>query len=335
MEITLNHGSGGRISHQLISGLFLKYFNNEILSQLTDSAVLSIQESLLAFTTDSYVIDPIFFPGGNIGKLAICGTVNDLSVSGAVPKYLSVAVVLEEGFSLEELESIIQSMSEEAQKAGVTIVTGDTKVVPRGKGDKIFITTTGIGFIQPEFAEISTARRLQPGDKIIVNGTLGDHAIAILAAREALHFETPLMSDCAALNHLIQAILQVCPEISFMRDITRGGLSTVANELSDKAKLGLNIDESKIPIHESTMGICEIFGFDPLFLANEGKILVTAPAHKADEVVATMRKYPEGKNAAIIGEVVTEHPGQVVLQTITGGKRLLEMPAGVQLPRIC
>ncbi|MGC8803852.1 MAG: hydrogenase expression/formation protein HypE, partial [Bacteroidales bacterium] len=266
MEVTLNHGSGGRISHQLISGMFLKYFNNPILSQLTDSAVLPSTQNLLAFTTDSYVIDPIFFPGGNIGKLAICGTINDLSVSGAIPQYLSVAVILEEGFSLEDLESIIQSMSDEAQKAGIRIVTGDTKVVPKGKGDKIFINTTGIGLLNPQFAEISMASKVKPGDKLIVNGTLGDHAIAILSAREAMHFETPVQSDCATLNHLIQAVLKICPEISFMRDITRGGLATVVNELSDKIQLGIRIIESKIPIHESTMGICEIFGFDPLFL---------------------------------------------------------------------
>jgi len=335
MEITLNHGSGGRISHQLISGMFLKYFDNPILSHLTDSAILPSVGSSIAFTTDSYVIDPIFFPGGNIGKLAVCGTINDLSVSGAIPQHLSAAVILEEGFSLNELEIIIQSMSEEARKAGVTIVTGDTKVVPKGKGDKIFITTSGIGILKPEFSDISLGRRVRPGDKIIVNGTLGDHAIAILAAREALHFETPLLSDCAALNHLIQAILNICPEISFMRDITRGGLATVANELSQKIQLGIALDESQIPIHESTLGICEIFGFDPLFLANEGKLLITAPAHKAEEIIQTMQTFPEGHNAAIIGEVVDEHPGQVVLQTITGGKRLIEMPAGVQLPRIC
>ncbi|MGC8823338.1 MAG: hydrogenase expression/formation protein HypE [Bacteroidales bacterium] len=335
MEVTLNHGSGGRISHQLISGMFLKYFNNPILSQLTDSAVLPSTQNLLAFTTDSYVIDPIFFPGGNIGKLAICGTINDLSVSGAIPQYLSVAVILEEGFSLEDLESIIQSMSDEAQKAGIRIVTGDTKVVPKGKGDKIFINTTGIGLLNPQFAEISMASKVKPGDKLIVNGTLGDHAIAILSAREALHFETPVQSDCATLNHLIQAVLKICPEISFMRDITRGGLATVVNELSDKIQLGIRIIESKIPIHESTMGICEIFGFDPLFLANEGKILVVAPPQMADEIVEVMHTFPEGQQASIIGEVVSEHPGQVVLQTVTGGKRLLEMPAGVQLPRIC
>ncbi|MCX7987658.1 MAG: hydrogenase expression/formation protein HypE [Bacteroidales bacterium] len=335
MQITLNHGSGGRVSHKLISELFLKYFQNNVLSELTDSAILGFFDGKIAFTTDSYVVDPIFFPGGNIGKLAICGTVNDLSVAGAVPKFLSVAVILEEGLPYDELETIISTMSQEALKAGVTIVTGDTKVVPKGKGDKIYITTSGIGILDPKFTDISYGVRVKPGDKLIINGNMGDHAIAILAARESLRFETSVISDCAALNHMIQKILEICPQVSFMRDITRGGLATVANELAEKTKLGIRIYEENIPLHPSTMGICEIFGFDPLFLANEGKILIVAPSQYANDIVNIMKDFPEGENASVIGEVVDEHPSQVILQTLSGGKRLLEMPSGIQLPRIC
>jgi hydrogenase expression/formation protein HypE len=335
MNITLNHGSGGKISNQLINNLFLKYFNNEILNQLNDSAIIDANEKILAYTTDSYVVEPIFFPGGNIGKLSICGTVNDLAVSGAIPRYISASFILEEGFDIEDLEKIIASMSEEAEKAGVMIVTGDTKVVPRGKGDKIYINTSGIGFLDPQFVNISSASKVKAGDKIIVNGNLGDHAIAILASRESLHFETTLNSDCASLNHLIQKVLKACPEVGFIRDITRGGLATIANELADKVSLGINLEEDKIPVSESTMGICEIFGFDPLFLANEGKILLVVPSDKAETVINLMKELPESTNASIIGEITENNKGKVILNTLTGGKRLIEMPAGVQLPRIC
>jgi hydrogenase expression/formation protein HypE len=333
--ITLNHGSGGRITHELISNLFLKYFSNEKLNNLTDSAVLETENCSLAFTTDSYVVDPIFFPGGNIGKLAVCGTVNDLAVSGAVPKYLSSSFIIEEGFSLDDLETIVKSMAEEASCAAVIIVTGDTKVVPRGKCDKIFINTSGIGFLKKEFEKIGNASNVKPGDKLIVNGTLGDHAIAILASRESLKFESKMESDCASLNHIIQKALAVCPEISFMRDATRGGLGTVASELASKIKLGIVLNESAIPVKESVQAVCEIFGFDPLFLANEGKVLLVVPAEKADLVLKTIQQDDLGKDAAIIGEVVSENSGKVVLKTISGGKRLIDMPAGEQLPRIC
>jgi hydrogenase expression/formation protein HypE len=333
--ITLNHGSGGRITHELILGLFMKYFSNEKLNKLTDSAVLETENCSLAFTTDSYVVDPIFFPGGNIGKLAVCGTVNDLAVSGAVPKYLSSSFIIEEGFSLQDLETIVKSMAEEALNAGIIIVTGDTKVVPRGKCDKIFINTSGIGFLKKEFEKIGNAENVKPGDKLIINGTLGDHAVAILASRESLKFEANIKSDCASLNHLIQKTLSVCPEISFMRDATRGGLGTVTSELASKINKGIILNESDLPVKEGVQAVCEIFGFDPLFLANEGKVLMVVPAEKAGIVLKSIRQEELGKDASIIGEVVADNPGKVVLKTITGGKCLIDMPAGEQLPRIC
>ena len=333
--ITLNHGSGGKITHDLISGLFLKYFKSATLQELTDSAVLVNPGSSIAFTTDGYVVEPIFFPGGNIGKLAVCGTVNDLAVSGAEPKYLSSSFFLEEGLSLNELETIIQSMAEEATKAGVQIVTGDTKVVPRGKCDKIFINTAGIGFVKDEFKKISSGSKVKVGDKLIVNGSLGDHAVAILASRESLKFESEIKSDCATLNRLIQKALAICPEIAFMRDATRGGIATVTCELASKSKLGIILYEAAIPVKESVQSICEIFGFDPLFLANEGKVLMVVPAEKADLVITVLQSDELGKESAIIGEVTTENAGRVILKTFTGGKRIIDMPAGAQLPRIC
>jgi len=333
--ITLNHGSGGRITHDLITNLFLKYFDNDKLRGLTDSTIVDFPGGSLAFTTDGYVVDPIFFPGGNIGKLAVCGTINDLAVSGATPKYLSSSFFLEEGLSLDILEEIVKSMAEEAKKAGVSIITGDTKVVPKGKCDKIFINTSGVGFLKDEFRSIGDGLSVKPGDKLIINGTLGDHAIAILASRESLKFETEIISDCATLNSLIQNALDVCPEIAFMRDATRGGLATVACELASKTRTGIILDEKAIPVKESVQAICEIFGFDPLFLANEGKVLMVVPAEKAEIVLKTLQVNPLGIDAAIIGEVTAENTGKVVLKTITGGKRLVDIPAGSQLPRIC
>jgi hydrogenase expression/formation protein HypE len=333
--ITLNHGSGGKITHDLISGLFLKYFKNETLQELTDSAVLENLGGSLAFTTDGYVVDPIFFPGGNIGKLAVCGTVNDLAVSGAVPKYMSSSFFLEEGLSLTELETIIQSMAEEAINAGIQIVTGDTKVVPRGKCDKIFINTAGIGFVNEKYKKISSGSEVKAGYKLIINGSIGEHAVAILASRESLKFDTEIKSDCATLNYMIQKVLDVCPEVAFMRDATRGGVATVACELASKSKLGIILDESAIPVKESVQAICEIFGFDPLFLANEGKVLMVVPDDKAHLVINTLKSDTLGKDAAIIGKIVTDNPGKVILKTITGGKRIVDMPTGAQLPRIC
>ena len=333
--ITLNHGSGGRITQDLISNLFLKYFSNKKLDKLTDSAIINATGTLISYTTDGFVVDPIFFPGGNIGKLAVCGTVNDLAVSGAVPKYLSASFIIEEGLPLKDLEKIVKSMAEEAKKSGVEIITGDTKVVPKNKCDKIFISTSGIGFIKKQFSSIGEASKVKSGDKIIINGTLGDHSVAILSSRESLKFETKIQSDCASLNKLIEKSLKICPEISFMRDVTRGGLGTIACELAAKINSGIILNEENIPVKESVLGICELFGFDPLFLANEGKVLMVVPDKKAGLVIKTLKKDELGKDAAIIGEVTENNKGKVVLKTITGGKRLIDIPAGVQLPRIC
>jgi hydrogenase expression/formation protein HypE len=333
--ITLNHGSGGKITHELISGLFKKYFNNEYLNKLNDSSIIPVTGTKLAFTTDGYVVDPIFFPGGNIGKLAVCGTVNDLAVSGAVPKYLSASFIIEEGLKYDELETIVKTMAEEASFAGVQIVTGDTKVVHKGKGDKIFISTSGIGEIDKKFEHISDAINVKIGDKLIINGNIGEHAIAILASRESLAFETEAKSDCAALNHFIQKALQVCPEIAFMRDATRGGLATVACELAEKTNFGIVLNETDLPVNDNIQSICEVFGFDPLFLANEGKVLMVVPAEKVNSLLETIRSEKLGKNAVIIGEVTDDNKGKVILKTITGGKRIIDIPAGAQLPRIC
>lgn len=331
----MNHGSGGRISSNLISNLFLKYFDNDIIKELTDSAILNINKDLLAFTTDSYVIDPIFFPGGNIGKLAVCGTVNDLAVSGSIPLFLSTSFIIEEGFDLKSLELIVRSMSDTAKQANVKIVTGDTKVVPHGKCDKIFITTAGIGILDEGKKNISFGKKVKAGDKIIINGSIGDHAIAILSQRDIGSLSVNITSDCTPLNIFIQKCLEFCPEISFMRDITRGGLAAISGELSEKINLGIELFEDKIPIKESVLAVCELTGFDPLSLANEGKVLIVVPENCADNLIKNMRNMPEGKEAAIIGTIVEHHPSKVVLHTNTGGKRLIEIPAGIQLPRIC
>jgi hydrogenase expression/formation protein HypE len=334
-KILLSHGSGGKLSHELISELFVKYFHNEILSQQTDSAILDFPGGHLSFTTDSYVVDPIFFQGGNIGKLAVCGTVNDLAVSGAKPLYLSCSFIIEEGFSISDLETIVKTMAEEAKKAGVKIVTGDTKVVNKGKCDKIFINTAGVGMLMPERKYISFGKKITPGDKVIVNGSIGDHGIAILAARESLSFQADVKSDCASLNGLIEDCLGVSSGIKFMRDATRGGIATVLCELAENKNLGVVIDESSIPLKELVKGTCEVFGFDPLYLANEGKVVMVVCAHDAPDVLNKMKNHPLGKEAQIIGEMVTEHPAKVLMQTEIGGRRIIDMLAGEMLPRIC
>jgi hydrogenase expression/formation protein HypE len=333
--ITLGHGSGGRSTHKLIQELFIRHFDNPVLKQQTDSALLHVPGADIAFTTDSYVVDPVFFPGGNIGKLAVCGTVNDLAVSGAIPKYLSASFIIEEGFSMNALEEIVSSMAEEAKTAGVLIVTGDTKVVNKGQCDKLFINTSGIGILDKKHAGISTAEGIKQGDKIIVNGTIADHGMAIMAARNFGNFKTEISSDCASLNHLIKEMLETSTGIRFMRDATRGGIATVLCEISENKTIGIEIDESRIPVNENVRGMCELLGFDPFYIANEGKIIVIAVEEEADRVVAVMRQNEFGKQAAVIGEVVNNHHGKVVLRTMIGGKRMMDMPAGEQLPRIC
>ena len=329
----MNHGSGGSLAGKLIRNIFVKRFGMD--EPLTDSAVLKENGLLLAFTTDSYVVDPIFFPGGDIGKLAVCGTVNDLSVSGAMPKYISASFIIEEGFSFHDLALIADSMSSEAKNAGVRIVTGDTKVVEKGKCDKLFINTSGIGMMKSGFETISSAMNVKPGDKLIINGPIGNHAIAVLGARKELTFSSPVTSDCASLNHLINNVLEECSEIHFMRDLTRGGLATVLNELADMIFSGIIINESSVPVEEPVKGLCEILGFDPLCLANEGKVLFVVGNEGHQKVLDVLRSHPLGKYSEVIGEIVDNGRNMVILNTAIGGRRIIDMPSGMQLPRIC
>ncbi len=334
-QVLLGHGSGGRLSHDLISKLFVKYFDNPILRQQTDSALLKVESSHIAFTTDSYVVDPIFFPGGNIGKIAIAGTVNDLAVSGAKPKYISCGFIIEEGLALDELETIVKTMAEEAQKADVLIVTGDTKVVDRGKCDKVFINTAGIGILEESQLEISSGKNIKIGDKIIINGSIGDHGMAILSARNDLNIRAKINSDCACLNHMIKEIVDSGVAIKFMRDATRGGVATVLTELASGSNYGIQLDEAKIVVNETVRGMCEILGFDPLYVANEGKVLMVVSAEDTDRVIDILKLNEFGKEASIIGEIVDEHHGKGWITTSIGGKRIIDMLAGEQLPRIC
>ncbi|MCF8297488.1 MAG: hydrogenase expression/formation protein HypE [Saprospiraceae bacterium] len=334
-KILLSHGSGGKLTHNLIKDIFLKYFNNDILGKQTDSALLNIDTKDLAFTTDSYVVDPIFFPGGDIGKLAVCGTVNDLAVSGAKPLYLSASFIIEEGFPIDDLETIVKSMAKEAKKAGVKIVTGDTKVVDKGKCDKIFINTTGIGSLSKDRLEISSGSQIEIGDKIIVNGNIGEHGMAVMSARNELNFEANVESDCASLNGLIHNILWASKNVKFMRDATRGGVGTVLCEIAGNKKFGIEIEETKLPISENVKGMCEIFGFDPLYVANEGKLIVIVPRKFANKVLTVMKSHELGKNSSIIGQIVKTNKGLVVLKTEIGGSRIVDMLSGAQLPRIC
>ncbi len=334
-NILLGHGSGGRLSHDLIKEMFVKYFSNDILDEQTDAAVVKINSDQLSFTTDSFVVDPIFFPGGDIGKLAIAGTVNDVAVSGAKPLYLSTSFIIEEGLALKDLETIVRTMAAEAKKAGVKIVTGDTKVVDRGKCDKVFINTTGVGELPEKYIHIGSGRNIQAGDKIIVNGTIADHGMCIMAAREEISFSTDIKSDCACLNHLIKDALNVSGNIRFMRDATRGGLATVLCELAEDKGFGIEINEDELPVNENVRGMCELLGFDPMYVANEGKVVMIVANEEAENVLEALRKNELGKEAAIIGEVVDEHKGKAWLTTGIGGRRIIDMLAGEQLPRIC
>ena len=330
----LSHGSGGMMMHQLIEDLFVRHFRNKILDEQTDSAILTIGSSEIAFTTDSFVIDPLFFPGGNIGKLAVCGTVNDLSVSGAVPLYLSVSFILEEGFPMKELEIIVESLAAEANKAGVLIVTGDTKVVNKGKCDKLFINTAGIGRLSDENRHISKALNIKSGDVIIINGAIGDHGMAVMNARESFNFKASVESDCACLNHLIHEVLNQSP-VKFMRDPTRGGVATLLNELVGKIGLGIEIEESALPLNKGVKAMCEVLGFDPLHIANEGKVVIVAGEQEGNKIIEILKNNELGLQSAIIGRVVSDHPGKVVLKNETGGRRIIDSLSGDQLPRIC
>ncbi len=337
-HINLAHGSGGKAMRDLIDDIFVSNFNNPILAQLEDQATFNLaslmqQGDKLAFTTDSYVVDPLFFPGGDIGELAVNGTINDLVVSGAKPLYLTCSVILEEGLPIETLRRVATSMQAAAKKAGVQIVTGDTKVVHRGAADKLFINTAGIGVIR---AGVSiSAQNILPGDVVIINGEVGNHGTAILIARGELALETNIESDCQALDSLVESILDVCPEIHAMRDATRGGLATILNEFALSSQLGIRLDEQSIPIREEVKGVCEILGLDPLYLANEGKLLVVVAGENADSVLSAMKSHPAGKDACIIGEVISSPSGVVLLKTLFGAERIVDMLVGDQLPRIC
>jgi len=337
-QIVLGHGSGGKLTTDLIEKIFLPAFRNPILDKLDDQAVLTIGASRLAFTTDSFVVTPIFFPGGDIGRLALHGTVNDLAMSGATPLYLSAAFILEEGLPVDDLRRIVESMRAAAEEAGVHFVTGDTKVVDRGKGDQIFITTTGIGLI-PEGVDIS-ADCAQPGDAILLSGFIGDHGMAIMSQREGLEFEGAIESDCASLHTLVAAMLATpSPNapgfLHCLRDPTRGGVATTLNEIAKRAHVGMALSEPSIPVRETVKGACEVLGLDPLYVANEGKLLAIVRSDMADAVLAQMRAHPLGRDAALIGHVVPDHPGMVLMKTEIGGTRVLDVMFGEQLPRIC
>ncbi len=336
--VTLAHGGGGSAMRDLIDDVFLSAFSGEGRAAPEDQArfdlaALMARGDRLAFTTDGFVVDPLFFPGGDIGKLAVCGTVNDLAVGGATPVALSCAIIIEEGLEVETLRRVVQSMAETAHAAGVAIATGDTKVVARGACDKLFITTTGIGVIRAGLDVGVTKAR--PGDKVIVNGLLGDHGAAILNARGDLALDTAIESDCAPLNGLIDTLISAAPGLRMMRDATRGGIAAVVNELAEASKVGIRLDELSLPMRPEVMGFCEILGLDPLYLANEGKILAVVPAGETDAALAALRAHPLGREAAVIGEVTSERPGRVVMRTRFGGERIVDMLVGDQLPRIC
>ncbi len=333
-KISLDHGSGGKISHTLISEIIAPVFDNPVLNRLDDGAVLEIGGKRLAFSTDSYVVDPIFFPGGDIGDLAVNGTVNDIAMCGAVPLYLSAGLIMEEGFSTADLKRILQSMKAAAQEAGVSIVTGDTKVVPKGTADKIFINTSGIGLI-PEGVDVA-GYNVCTGDRIILSGTMADHGMTVLTQREGLRFETPIQSDTAPLNHMVKKLLEKFgKEIHALRDPTRGGVGTTLNEIALASSAGIRIHEEKLPVKPAVSGICELLGFDPLYVANEGKMLVFVSPDYAGDVLKIIRAEKYGKDACIIGEAVADHPGKVFMQTRIGGTRMVDMLTGEQLPRIC
>lgn len=336
--VTLAHGGGGKAMKDLIDDVFVEAFDNPLLSPLDDQARLDIaalarRGDRLAFTTDSFVVDPLFFPGGDIGRLAVCGTVNDLAVGGATPLYLSCAAIVEEGVTIDLLRKIARSMAATAKEAGVEIVTGDTKVVNKGACDKMFVTTTGIGVI-PDGLDLGP-HRVRAGDQILVNGLLGDHGAAILGARGDMALETPIESDCAPLNGLIGALLSAAPSTRFIRDPTRGGVATVLNEIAEAAQLCIEIDEVATPLRDEVRAFCEILGLDPLYLANEGKIVAIVAADEGKGALDAMRAHPLGERAAAIGRVAEGEPGRVTMRTVFGGNRIVDMLVGEQLPRIC
>lgn len=332
-EIVLAHGSGGKLAQRLIEHMILPAFRNPLLDSLHDGAVFCVDGARFAFSTDSFVVKPIFFPGGDIGKLAVHGTVNDLAMCGARPLYLSAAFILEEGFPMRDFWRVLQSMRAAANAAGVSLVTGDTKVVDRGQGDQIFINTSGIGLVGSDID--IRPNRAQVGDKIIVSGEIAVHGIAIMSVREGLEFETAIASDTAPLNGLVEAIFTASKNVHVLRDPTRGGVTSALTEIAESAHVGVHLDEQSLPLSEEVKGACEILGLDPLYVANEGKLLAFVSADEADAVLAAMRAHPLGKKAAIIGEAVAEHHGTVTMKTHIGGTRVVDRLSGEQLPRIC
>ncbi|MCF6235097.1 MAG: hydrogenase expression/formation protein HypE [Gammaproteobacteria bacterium] len=331
--IEMSHGSGGRASSQLIEELFIPHFDNELLRQGNDATVFDIPAGRMVITTDAHVVSPLFFPGGDIGSLSVHGTINDVAMSGAKPLYLSASVILEEGFPLADLEKIVISMAAASRKANVPIIAGDTKVVERGKGDGLFISTTGIGIV-PDGVNIS-GDLAQPGDLVLLNGFIGDHGIAILSSREGLEFNTTIKSDSAALNELVSEMVQAEPDIHCLRDPTRGGLATTLNELAKQSEVGIQINETTIPVRDETQGACELLGLDPLYIANEGKLVCICPKESAKNLLNIMQQHPLGKDAVIIGQVVEDRQQLVVMKTTFGGQRVVDWLAGEQLPRIC
>ena len=332
-HVLLGHGSGGKLTARLIEKLILPAFRNPALERLDDQAILPFGGARLAFTTDSYVVTPIFFPGGDIGELAVNGTINDLAVGGARPLFLSLALILEEGLPMEELERVIASVRRAADVAGVQVVTGDTKVVGRGSGDKVFINTTGIGIVPPGI-DLSSSR-VEPGDAILLSGPIGDHGVAILSRREGLEFEGRIRSDTAALHGLVAALLEEEPSVHALRDPTRGGVAATLVEMATRRNLGIEVDESSVPVRDAVRGACEILGLDPLLVANEGKLVAFVPGAGAERALQALQRHPLGREGRLIGRVTDQHPGFVTMRTPIGGQRILDLPFGESLPRIC
>jgi len=332
--ITLDHGSGGKIAHRLTAELLLPLFDNPILSDLHDGAVLTLNGGTrLAFSTDTFTVTPLFFPGGDIGELAVNGTVNDVAMCGAKPLFISLALIIEEGFPMADLERILQSIHRAAETAGVMVVTGDTKVVPKGAADGLFINTSGIGILADKVTIGSTGAR--PGDRIILSGTMADHGMTILTQREGLTFDSTLQSDSAPLNRMVEKILAASDKVHVLRDPTRGGVGTTLNEIAESSRIGIALQEERLPVRDVVAGVCELLGFDPLYVANEGKLLAFVAAEDADAVLEAIRSDAFGREACFIGEVTADHPGRVVLETRIGGRRIVDMLTGEQLPRIC
>ena len=335
-KIVMGHGSGGKMSQELIHQVFQSEFTSDALLAGNDFAYLADPEfnyARIVTSVDAHIVSPLFFPGGDIGNLAICGTVNDVAVAGAVPKFITAAFILEEGLDVATLQKVVRSMKQSAEEAGVEIVSGDTKVVEKGKADGVFITTTGIGYI-PDGRTIHGANA-QPGDKIIISGNIGDHGIAVLAARGDLGFETGVQSDVAPLNHMIETLLEAAPNVHVLRDPTRGGLATTLNEIAVQSNIGMLIDETKIPIQQAVQAASDMLGFDPLYIANEGKLIIIVPKNECQAALTAIQSTKYGKNAVIIGEVTADHPKRVLLQTYIGGTRILDVMSGEMLPRIC